>query len=245
MSNPQERAFLALWNSISSPRVALEYETWHTFEHVPERVGLPGFLQARRYRAVDEPTHYFTCYWVASLDTFSTPEYQAVFTHPTPWSARMRLELRDFFRMPCTMGSIYGNSSASMLATLRLCSAAPAFVTHLDSCLRQMVNLGRFICAQWGLSAPSNDFPLPNVELGPAGSGQDFVIMLQHFDAQALRNSTEALLQSVDVLVTSPVQTAYFELLTQVRQDELTNPLGERQPARTNLFEIFNPKETL
>ena len=224
--------------------MALEYETWHTFEHVPERVGLPGFVQARRYRVVEDPTRYFTCYWVASLDTFSTPAYQAVFKHPTPWSARMRMELRDFSRMPCTTGGTYGNSSASALSTLRLGSAAPAFVAHLDACLRQMVNQGSLVCAQWGLAAPSNDFPLPNVELGPAGPGQDFVVMLQHLDTQTLRNSTEALLQSLDTLVTSPIQAAYFELLTQVRQDELTSPFGERQPARTDLFEIFNPKET-
>lgn len=244
MSRPQERAFLALWNSISSPSVALEYETWHTFEHVPERVGLPGFVQARRYRSVEEPTRYFTCYWVASLDSFSTPEYQAVFKHPTQWSARMRLELGEFYRMPCTTGGAYGNSSASMLATLRLCSAKPTFAAHLDFCLRQMVKQGNLVCAHWGLAVPSNDFPLPNVKLRQAGPGQDFVVMLQHFDAQTLRNSNEALLQSVDALVTAPIQTAYFELLTQVRQDELASPLGQGQPARTDLFEIFNPKET-
>ena len=36
-------AFLALWNGVDTAQVSLrEYETWHSYEHVPERVGLPG-----------------------------------------------------------------------------------------------------------------------------------------------------------------------------------------------------------
>ena len=41
-------AFLALWNGIDRPEARAEYEAWHAFEHVPERVGLPGFEYGRR-----------------------------------------------------------------------------------------------------------------------------------------------------------------------------------------------------
>ena len=45
---------------------------------VPERVGLPGFIEARRYRSHDDasspqPPRYFTCYWLASIDALVTP----------------------------------------------------------------------------------------------------------------------------------------------------------------------------
>ena len=40
------QAFLALWNDVASGREA-EYERWHTFEHVPERVAVPGMRGAR------------------------------------------------------------------------------------------------------------------------------------------------------------------------------------------------------
>ena len=43
-------AFLALWNDIE-PQRRTEYDAWHTFEHVPERVGIPGFIRGRRYVA--------------------------------------------------------------------------------------------------------------------------------------------------------------------------------------------------
>ena len=244
MSHSNAGALLALWNSISSPGLALEYETWHTFEHVPERVGLPGFIEARRYRSLQDPTQYYTWYRVATLEAFSTPEYLGVVSHPTPWSARMRRELRDFYRMPCVTGGICGNSSASRLATLRLRSTAPDFADRLNARLKQMVQEGALVRTQWALAVPSDDFPVPNVEANATVQGQDFVVMLEHLDGQALRNGTETLLQFPSALAASPVQPAYFELLTLVRQDELTGPLDERQPRRTDLMDTFNSKET-
>jgi hypothetical protein len=41
-------AILALWNDYPSG-LAEEYEAWHTFEHVPERLTVPGMRAARRY----------------------------------------------------------------------------------------------------------------------------------------------------------------------------------------------------
>ena len=113
-------AFLALWNSISSPALQPEYETWHTMEHVPERVGLPGFIEARRYRSW-EPTAngtplYFTCYWLDSLDALDSAPYRDVFTYPTPWSARMRTGLTDFFRLPCRLGGVVGQRQPAVYA---------------------------------------------------------------------------------------------------------------------------------
>ena len=46
-------AVLAIWNDIA-PGGDAEFNHWHTREHVPERVGVPGFLRGRRYLAVSE-----------------------------------------------------------------------------------------------------------------------------------------------------------------------------------------------
>lgn len=54
MSLSDQAAFLALWNGVSSEDARAEYEHWHTFEHVPERTALPGFLDAERYRSTDQ-----------------------------------------------------------------------------------------------------------------------------------------------------------------------------------------------
>jgi hypothetical protein len=242
MSGVQAQAFLALWNGIASAQVQPEYESWHSFEHVPERVGLPGFVEATRYRSVAQPLRYFTCYSLRSLDALATPEYRDVFTHPTPWSARMRLVLRDFYRLPCEVGGVHGLSSASQLATLQWRSASPPLAASFNRCLQALVLQGAAVRAQWGLAPPGEDYWLPNTANSLQGAGQDHVLMLEHLDAQALRRCVQAVVEFLQPQVSSIAQPEYFELLTHVRQDALDSPPGTRRAPHTQLFDQFNGK---
>src|ERR1044072_5453446 len=93
-------AFLALWNDIDDAREA-EYDLWHTVEHVPQRVGLPGFISGRRYRAAGGAAHYFTLYDVTAPAVFESPHYLALINEPTPWSRSMRPSFRNVVRAVC------------------------------------------------------------------------------------------------------------------------------------------------
>jgi hypothetical protein len=71
------RAFLAIWHDIAEESEA-EYSIWHTRQHMPERLGVPGFLVGRR--AVDwtlDHQRWFTLYETATLEVLSSPEYRA------------------------------------------------------------------------------------------------------------------------------------------------------------------------
>ena len=250
MTRPNTQAFLALWNSISSPQLQPEYDTWHTFEHVPERVGLPGFIEARRYRSHEggpsaQPPRYFTCYWLASVEALATAQYREVFSHPTPWSARMRTELRDFFRLPCSLSGAYGQSTATQLATVHFRGDADLFAAQAAIRLEQLVDRAKVVCAQWGTVVASADFPIANRATAlPSSAGTDFVVMLQGLDRAALRAHTHALVQTLSPVATAVSAPAFFELQSQVRQDELASPLSARQPARPHLFQAFKNQET-
>ena len=43
---------LAIWNNIA-PGWENEFLEWHVKEHIPERIGVKGFLRGRRYISVD------------------------------------------------------------------------------------------------------------------------------------------------------------------------------------------------
>ncbi len=238
-------AFLALWNSISGPDVQAEYESWHTFEHVPERVGLPGFIEARRYRSLAQPLRYYTCYWLASEGALATPQYRDVFTHPTPWSARMRLHMRGFFRMPCALGGVHGDSSAARMVALHLQSSDGDAGASIDAVLVRLVNEAQVVSAQWGRAQPTDDYPLANqgtpIARGTqnAANGAQYIVMLQHLDDAALHRATQAFLQAVFPQATPVTPPENFELLTQVRQVDLAGPLGTRQPPRNELLATF------
>jgi hypothetical protein len=113
-------AFLALWNDVLAEREA-EYDRWHTFQHVPERVAVPGFLGARRYVNRARSVHrHFTLYELASLDALDSPEYRELVDDPTPWSASMRPDLANFLRAPCAIESTSGTGIGAAVAIARL-----------------------------------------------------------------------------------------------------------------------------
>ena len=47
------KAALAMWLEIE-PQHSLDFQHWHSHEHLPERLGIPGFLRAARWRALTE-----------------------------------------------------------------------------------------------------------------------------------------------------------------------------------------------
>ncbi|MBE9638636.1 hypothetical protein [Salipiger mangrovisoli] len=113
-------AFLCLWNDFDEAR-AEEYERWHSFEHVPERVAAPGFLSGRRYGAYDRrESRYMTLYDLDSLAALETPQYAELQAEPTPWSARMRPGFRNFLRIPCRTLASEGTGCAGRAGVLAL-----------------------------------------------------------------------------------------------------------------------------
>lgn len=96
-----------------------EYEAWHTFEHVPERVCVPGFLSGRRYGGDERATsRYFTLYDITTLDVLDTPEYRDLQDNPTPWSQKMRRSFRNFLRIPCQTLASAGEGIGGALGAL-------------------------------------------------------------------------------------------------------------------------------
>ena len=242
MTSARTTAFLALWNSISSAQLQPEYEVWHTFEHVPERVGLPGFVEARRYRAhagPGETPHYYTWYMLESLAALETPQYREVFTHPTPWSARMRGELREFLRLPCTLQGHCGQSGAAQLATLQVRSRSPGFPAAAAGWLREQVLQARIVRAHWGSVSDSATFPLANQIGDAAAPGHDHVVMLEGLDLASLQQVGAAMARNTHADWQLAAPPAFFELLSLVRQDELDPPTGPRPAARMDLFSTF------
>lgn len=240
MSHVQPQAFLALWNNITSDQVQAEYESWHSFEHVPERVGLPGFLHATRYRSMAQPLRYFTRYSLRSLEALQTPGYKDVFTNTTPWSTRMRLVLCDFYRLPCEMGGVHGTGSASRLATVQWRSdVSTTLRTQLNDQLQRLVRDGKVIRVEWGYAPPTDDYWLPNSNTSLSGAGQDHVLMLEHLDEAALRVSVKSLVAWLMPKASCVAEPEYFEQLTHVRQDELDHLPGTRRAPHARLFAQF------
>jgi len=66
-----------------------EYNRWYNEEHIPERLSIPGVLNAARYQAVAGGPKYLACYELDSPDTWYTEAWQKWLQNPTEWSKRM------------------------------------------------------------------------------------------------------------------------------------------------------------
>lgn len=110
---------LAIWNGVAD-RAEAEFVRWHVREHIPERVGLPGFLRGRRYVAVDGHPKYFNFYETDSSETLLSPVYRDRLNNPTTWTRRVVSEFRDTTRTICDVAASHGLGAGAWIETIRL-----------------------------------------------------------------------------------------------------------------------------
>lgn len=111
-------AALAFWNGIA-PGGDAEFLAWHVSEHIPERVGLPGFLRGRRYVASRGSPRYFNFYETESLGVLESPVYRDRLDHPTPWTARVVATFVDTSRTMCRVAHTRGIGEGAWMQTIR------------------------------------------------------------------------------------------------------------------------------
>jgi hypothetical protein len=119
------RGALAIWHRIS-PEGEAEYWRWHDREHIPERVGVPGFLRGRRYRGLERSLDYLDFYEVESHETLRSAPYLTRLNDPTPWTRRVVPHFRDTLRVGYRVARSAGRGQGGVLLTVRLGSLAAA-----------------------------------------------------------------------------------------------------------------------
>jgi hypothetical protein len=116
------RAFLGIWHNVE-PQWRDEYDAYHTIEHMPERLGIPGFLRGRRYLDYSLAPHVcFTLYEGSHSETFRSPGYLARLNAPTEWSQRVQPHMPDFVRGAFVPLVSLGEGVGGAMATYRIVS---------------------------------------------------------------------------------------------------------------------------
>ena len=98
---------LAIWNGIAGG-VDADFIEWHVKEHMPERVGLPGFISGRRYTAVDGEPRYFNFYEVEEPSVLRSAAYLARLNDPSPWTRRVVANFTQMSRTLCRVAASHG-----------------------------------------------------------------------------------------------------------------------------------------
>lgn len=115
---------LALWNDCA-PEGEAEYERWYMAQHLPERVGNPGFRFGRRYLRLDGDRRYFTFYETESPSVLWSPAYLERLEAPTDWTQRVMPNFRNTIRTVCRKAASLGEFIGGHATTFRVTAARP------------------------------------------------------------------------------------------------------------------------
>ncbi len=110
------------------------FEAWHTTEHIPERVGIPGFMRGRRYVGIDDRTNpqYFILYEGNEVEVFSAPAYLQRLNAPTAWTQQVSRTMTLTLRTACTVSHTQGQGTGDYCGTWQLSPTTDRSATRTD-----------------------------------------------------------------------------------------------------------------
>ena len=131
-------AALAMWWDMA-PAMRAEFEDWHSHEHFPERLSVPGFRRATRWLSATGGESVFVMYEVEAHAVLSSVAYVDHLNSPTPWSTKMMPHHRNMVRSQCHVRASRGSAVGRHALTIRL-APAPGRDAELRSALAARID---------------------------------------------------------------------------------------------------------
>ena len=218
-------AFLALWHDIAPPSWT-EYMEWHTREHMPERLSIPGFTIGKRLINHSVPRYrYGTVYGGENVEVFRSPAYLERLNNPTDWSNRVQPTFRNFLRVACDRIASSGVGDGGAMATIRLdyeSGAGPDAVhTRAQSLADTLLTVSGACCVHIGLARTEvSGVKTRETELRPGMAEKEFdmVVLIEGSGAPEPETAIpafEAVIAESGIGVTNP-QTIVYNLAYQL-----------------------------
>ena len=187
------RAAVAMWWDIA-PETKAEFEDWHTHEHMPERLSIPGFLRGTRWTALSGAPSYFILYEAARWATITAGAYVERLNDPTPWSRKMMPHHRNMVRSLCRLRASFGGGLPGVLATLRVSpsrSKAGSLSRWLtEDALPQLVRRQGLACAHLLVSkSPAASTRTAEQEIRGHDASADWIVLVGGYDAEVLQSA--------------------------------------------------------
>jgi hypothetical protein len=78
---------VVIWNDIKE-EMRDEFVQWHSIEHLPERVSIPGFISGQRWYGEHASPQYLTTYVTQNTEVLTSDAYIQRLNNPTPWTLK-------------------------------------------------------------------------------------------------------------------------------------------------------------
>jgi hypothetical protein len=188
---------VVIWSDMADPAA---HDLWHSREHLPERVAIPGFLRARRYvTLVADAPRYFVLYELKDAAR----------------TAKTMESVRALSRTLCGVAASHGDGVGAHLMAVRLtpqASRTQELQTRLDDLLPKLAQqpglVGAHLLQREQAVARSDTIErqLRRHEDGFV----DWVVVVEGYDAPALGTSVQQLLSADSLEQHGATQVAGF-----------------------------------
>jgi hypothetical protein len=198
------KAALAMWWDIA-PDHRAEFEDWHSHEHFPERLSIPGFLRGSRWSSAGEG--YFILYELEAYETLTSPQYRERLNAPTPWSTKMMPHHRNMVRSQCRVLDSYGGGIGGSLLTVRLspeASQGKSVRRALQEFLSKVPNevgltSGHLLRTDTPTAAQTTE-----QKIRGSDAAADWIVIVSGYDAQALEDLAAGPFAKLNISETRP-----------------------------------------
>jgi hypothetical protein len=165
-----------------------EFNAWYDREHLAERVAIPGFLEARRYVAVDAAPKYLGLYSTANFDVLKSDAYKTALANQTEWSrtniGRFQNMLRAVARITFSRGQ--GRGVALGLVRIRPPEGDVDALRERIVALLDPGKLDGIISMHLMESDPALSKPLTDDPVAPNPAARDWYALIDGTDADTV-----------------------------------------------------------
>jgi hypothetical protein len=91
------KGMLGVWMDIPAA-CEDDLNRWYNEEHLAERLGIAGFINARRYQSLSGTPKYLALYDTADAQVLQSEAYRKVAGHPSAWTQKLQPQFQNFVR---------------------------------------------------------------------------------------------------------------------------------------------------
>ena len=169
-----------------APEHEADFNRWYDREHLQERVAIEGFLEARRYVALDARPKYLCLYSTRTLQVLDSDAYRARLAHPTHWSRATMARFENMIRAVARVTASRGTGRGAVLGVVRLRPRAEGMENLRMELTAKLDPSGHDGIIAMHLIESDASLSGPTAELPAAAGASDWFILIDGSDAGAV-----------------------------------------------------------
>ena len=206
---------VAIWHDLE-PDARSDFYEWHNREHMPERVGIPGFRRGRRYLAISGTPEFFNLYEADTPEVLGGRDYLDRLNSPTPWTKRVVPSFRNVARSICRVAFSDGVGSGGVMLTMRFDVAAAHRAFAVEALANRVLPPLSLRIGIAGVHLCLADKAVSNVETAEKKARADktlvptWIVLIEGIGAYEVRTAGEVLVPALEHHHARGIETAIY-----------------------------------